>query len=303
MLRYLYRLIAWSVPRLPGMYRARIFKDLANRTRVSEIVCTGPLGRFHGLPADEFVLMEYRESGEYSVHVRKVLDALLATGGTLIDVGANIGLTSIPTAKRHGVTCHAFEPEPENHRLLKLNVSENEVSQLVHVYPFALGTEDGTLTLERSETNLGDHRLRIGAPAGGAYQEQNRTTVAVQVRRLDGVLDVSRLTGPVVMKIDVQGAEAKVFSGASEVLDRCDFVVAELWPYGLLRMGDSPDTFFSTMKRFPFAGIANRNSGGMPPLARTTEVIEQIRREIPLDGSDPKADLDVILARRSTPQT
>ena len=32
--------------------------------------------------------------------------------GTYLDIGANIGLTTIPIARNHRVRCHSFEPDP-----------------------------------------------------------------------------------------------------------------------------------------------------------------------------------------------
>jgi FkbM family methyltransferase len=46
-------------------------------------------------------------------------------GGTYLDIGANIGLTTIPIAQLPDVQCIAFEPAPENFRNVQANVRAN----------------------------------------------------------------------------------------------------------------------------------------------------------------------------------
>jgi hypothetical protein len=155
------------------------------------------------------------------------------------------------------------------------------------------------MELEISKDSPGDNRLRAGGPSPGLFGEQDRVTVKVPVRRMDDVLTGEQLSGPVVMKIDVQGAEVKVFGGARHTLDRVDFVVAEFWPYGLRRLGDAPEAFFETMKRFPLAGIIDEAHPGVPELRPTGAVIDEMLARVPVDGSAMLGDLDVVLARSS----
>lgn len=158
-----------------------------------------------------------------------------------VDIGANIGTTVIPAVKsfgaRHG---YAFEPEVTNVKLLRQNVIENDLEELVTVVPVALSdvNEDGIL--EIASTNWGDHRVRKDPrQLAGRFGEQERPTITVRLRRFD---DVCRelnldLTDIGLVWMDVQGHEAYVFSGAESLLRSDVPVVTEYWPYGLRRAG------------------------------------------------------------------
>jgi hypothetical protein len=153
---------------------------------------------------------------------------------------------------------------------------------------------EGRFTLEHSKDNMGDHRIRVTPATGGAYGEDGRTVVQVPGRPLDACLAGEPLAGPVVLKVDTQGAEARVFRGATATLGRVDVLFAEYWPYGLRRMGDTPDSFFAAVSRFRYGGIVH---GMAPPrLEPTAVLVEQLRSAIPLDGSTI-AQLDIILSQ------
>lgn len=62
----------------------------------------------------------------------------------------------------------------------------------------------------------------------------SRTVPAVT---LDGIFDAMELGGPVLIKIDVQGAELDVLRGASEVLNRTEYVMLEASLFRFFRGG------------------------------------------------------------------
>ena len=63
----------------------------------------------------------YASTGRWAEHTNELIGRFFdkAGRGTFLDIGANIGLTTIPVARRANVACHAFEPEPENFRNLR----------------------------------------------------------------------------------------------------------------------------------------------------------------------------------------
>lgn len=108
-----------------------------------------------------------------------------AEGGTVLDVGANIGMICIALLK-HGCfeRAIAFEPAPNNYRLLIKNIDQNGLRERVLHFPCALSAAEGELELELSEDNSGDHRLRQTATPG-VFREERRRTLRVRVRTLD----------------------------------------------------------------------------------------------------------------------
>jgi FkbM family methyltransferase len=169
-------------------------------------------------------------------------DGLLAPGaGTVVDVGANIGMICIALlAHGHFQRALAIEPAPGNLRLLRRNIVQNRLADRITVLPCALSSASGEMELELSDYNSGDHRLRH-AVARGAFREVARPTITVQVRTLDSVLrDAGVDPGDVrLLWADIQGHEAQCFEGARQLLQRGVPVVSEFWPYGILRSGIS----------------------------------------------------------------
>jgi len=81
------------------------------------------------------------------------------------------------------------------------------------------------------------------------FHEEKRRVIQVPARRLDDLIDVSGLTGPVVAKIDTQGAEHHIYRGGRQVFARADVLLIEFWPYGIERMGGDPRELISTIAR------------------------------------------------------
>jgi len=161
-----------------------------------------------------------------------------------LDIGANIGTSTITALKRFGATdAIAAEPEPGNRKLFRCNLVMNELEDRVTILPYALSDHDGTATLELSNSNWGDHRVRVDAVAQGHFDEQDRRTIDVRVVRFDDLaaeidLDLSRVG---LVWIDTQGHEGHVLSGASLLLESHIPIVMEYWPYGLGRAGGMAD--------------------------------------------------------------
>ena len=190
-------------------------------------------------------------------------DGWLARGGTLLDVGANIGMICIALL-RHGWfdRAIAFEPAPSNVRLLERNVAHNGLTERIARVPIALSSSDGEMELELSEYNSGDNRLRVNASAG-AWHEDRRATVRVPVRRLDDVLAERRDRADVrLIWLDIQGHEGRFFEGAEATLSRGVPVVSEFWPYGILRSGTTRESYMDIVTRlfthvYVLSGSAN----------------------------------------------
>jgi FkbM family methyltransferase len=154
----------------------------------------------------------------------------------LVEIGANIGTTTASAVVRYGAArVIAFEPDARNVELLRGMLALNGIGDAVEVHPVALSDHSGTATLEVSEVNLGDHRIRAGAPAVGHWGEERRRTTTVATAALD---DIDIDFGAVALVwMDVQGHEGHVLSGARRLLASDVPVIAEYDPYLLRRAG------------------------------------------------------------------
>jgi FkbM family methyltransferase len=251
---------------------------------LESVISDGSYGVFEGAREDRVVMDEYRRLGTWAPElVALVTDRLFAgRAGTFIDVGANIGLVSIPVLERTGSLGIAFEPEPRNFGFLRRNAARHDLADRLECHELACHSAAGRLHLALSPDNLGDHRLQplAAGPAGSTRQ-----TIQVGTVRLDDVLRDRELPAPVVLKVDAQGSEVSVFRGALETLARADFVVSEYWPEGIVAHGDSAGTFADILRSFPFGAVLHVLP--LPePLHSAQYVFDQLSW-IANDGTDP----------------
>jgi len=133
-------------------------------------------------------------------------------GGALLDLGANIGLTSLWLWKRFGFSkVIAIEPDDDNLAILRENFRLNGVPGTVVK---GLVGPGGSTALFAAN----DHAVlgRVGAEG-----------VAVDVVDLSRLLKDERVG---LVKIDIEGAEQDLVSGNLGWLDNVQAIIAELHP-------------------------------------------------------------------------
>ena len=164
-------------------------------------------------------------------------------GVTWVEVGANIGTTTLPVILRHGAQqCIALEPAGANLTLLRANLAANGVGpDVACVLPVAASDSPGAVEFELSSNNSGDHRVRRQEkPATNGpevYAERQRLVVTVPAARLDDILAEQNveLSDVGLVWIDTQGHEGHVLAGAPRLLASAAPIIMEYWPYGLRR--------------------------------------------------------------------
>jgi FkbM family methyltransferase len=249
---------------------------------VETSICSdGDYGTFEGSIDDEVVHGHYRREGTWSPEIVGLLADRCFRGGrgTFIDIGANIGLVSIPVVQRRGVPCLAFEPEPRNYHLLGRNIAAHALDELFTTFNVALHSEKCRLCFELSPSNHGDHRVLPDDSSNGS-----RRTVEVAAAPLDAMLADRPLTPPVVMKVDTQGCEVRVLTGAEDTLARTDYLIVEYWPAGVRRMGDSAQALEEILTRFPFGAVLDPQA--LPTHLEPIEAALESLAWVPKDGSD-----------------
>ena len=130
-------------------------------------------------------------------------------GGTVIDVGANIGFFTTRFAQKVGPAGRvlAIEPEDLNLRRLRKRLDHFVSNGIVEILPAVVSDREGMAKLQINPDHPGDHKL---AASG----------VDVEAHTLDGVIERTGWGRVDFVKIDVQGAEALVLAGAREILAR-----------------------------------------------------------------------------------
>jgi len=246
-------------------------------------LASGRYGTFEGLLDDAVVFGHYREHGDWSpALIDLVCDRLRPA--TVLDVGANIGLFSVPVAQRSEARCLAFEPVADNYALLRANVERHGMGGRVLTRQVAVYSQRAQLTMALSPDNSGDHHVSERATSA--------RTVGVEADTLDALLAGEALSPPVVMKIDTQGSELRVIKGASGVLPQVDHCIVEYWPAGLSRLGDRPRALRDALDGFAYAALLPQD-GGPVELSETAQLWARLDY---LSDDDP-GFFDVLLTR------
>jgi FkbM family methyltransferase len=215
----------WSVPGAGRFYRSaahrvaqRIKRDGTPFRRLS--VC----GTSITLDATEFTTLELHFGGlVYEAATSRYLAGHLAPGNVFVDIGANTGYFAMLAAARVGATGRviAFEPNPAVFAQLQKHVALNGFESRVTVAQMALSDASNPAARFFVSQDLANSGLSSLTPpaemlAGGGLSEAH--TIPVRVDTFDNWLGSSGLDHVDLMKIDVEGAEARVIAGMRQSL-------------------------------------------------------------------------------------
>jgi FkbM family methyltransferase len=199
--------------------------------------------------------------------------------GTYLDIGANIGLTTIPIARNHRVRCHSFEPDPGLFVHLLENIHRN-CRRNVELHQLALGAENAEVPFSiNTRGNRGNNRI---AEEG---------SLKVRVARLDDLC--LPCPEPLAAKIDTEGFEPFVLEGGRRALGNADLVAIEFHPHQIRTAGGDPDSVIEFLAGFRQLAVLPAESD-LKPTYEETETICSRLREYAADTRDEIKYLDVI---------
>jgi FkbM family methyltransferase len=145
---------------------------------------------------------------------------------TVIDVGSNRGQFAVfarhrwPNAR---VLC--FEPLPGPREVLTRVADE---LGNVQVFPYALGDEGGERRMHVARSDDSSSFLAVTQRQIEAFPDTREVErQVVEVRRLENLITAEEVSHPILMKIDVQGAELDVLRGALELLGAVRDILVE----------------------------------------------------------------------------
>jgi FkbM family methyltransferase len=196
----------------------------------------------------------------------------LAVGRVMIDIGANVGTTSIPRALLGDFNCvYAIEPNTINYACLVRNIIVNGVRGLVLPDRVAIGDADADVTMRTRRS--GTHHLVTRTED---VTDDERVTVPcltldTWVARMG--IDLSDVT---FIKSDTQGWDARVLAGAEQILTRRHIAwQVEFSPAMLQRSGRSMDEVFALLERH-FTHFIDLRSEIGTHVRRTSELREAL---------------------------
>tara|TARA_B100001564_G_scaffold358695_1_gene378077 strand:- start:5023 stop:5901 length:879 start_codon:yes stop_codon:yes gene_type:complete len=137
------------------------------------------------------------------------------------DIGANLGFYSIYAAKIHqNIDVVSFEPSSSNLRILSRNISINNLEDKIGINTLPLGTKDFKFSIFR-ESKFGEgesnnsYDKNIDFEGKIINQTNSYKLLGTSINKL---IDLNILEIPNYIKIDVDGLEHIILSGASKCL-------------------------------------------------------------------------------------
>ncbi len=182
----------------------------------------------------------------YDQHLSDFLKRTVKPGMTTADIGANIGFVTMQLAGLVGRSGRvlAFEPNPENCRLLLLSIEENGFEH-VKLFPFALSDTVGAASFYHARGSNGG----FWSKAYGNVLKQPNSFVVPTIR-LDAICD-ERID---IIKIDVEGAEYLALVGGQQLIARFRPIIITEFCLGMLEpvSGISGSDFLQWMGNYGY---------------------------------------------------
>jgi FkbM family methyltransferase len=193
-------------------------------------------------------------TGRYEPQETALLLLLLRPGMTFVDVGANWGYFSLTAAQIVGATGRVIsvEADPRACRTLRANFARNALECAV-VLEMAASDRMGTLQLQEYEPDASD---------SGSYGVTTTTTIVeggrtfnVAARTLDEALDEAGVDRVDLLKMDIEGAEARALAGLRRRLSerRIDRILLEVHPQHLRDQDSSAELVAGELRAQGFA--------------------------------------------------
>lgn len=184
------------------------------RLRYHKTVSLHALGIDWHLDLRDGLQRELALTGDYEPEVRDTLLRYLQPGDVLVDVGANIGVLSLPIASARP-DIHVFAFEPVRATAEKFSEAQTRAGiKNVTLCRVALGAKSGTLQL-RNDPWFGNRDTGVVSAHG-----LGRIAACVEVRNLDDLADELSLTRVDALKVDIEGGEYEALRGMERLLRR-----------------------------------------------------------------------------------
>lgn len=187
----------------------------------------------------------------------KLFKNSLREGMVVLDIGANIGLFTLISAKIIGEAGHvyAFEPSQDNFQILERNVLLNHFNDKVSLIKAAVASEtmSGKLLLAKDG---GSHSITFSGVKNNVPIED------VDFVRIDDFVQLRSLSRIDVIKVDAEGADFEVLKGAVETLRKFSpMLFVEFAERTLCKFGTTPKEMLDFIISFGYKPYRITKSG------------------------------------------
>jgi FkbM family methyltransferase len=205
--------------------------------------------------------------GTYSREEDRLIKGVLRRGGTMVDVGANIGYMTVLGAKLVGKQGRvlSFEPNPTAFAKLIATINRNAMANCTAMQ-MGLSDHAGEMTLYEPPPEVHNLNSTMNPIEG--------TPHVVKVRTLDESLDTEKVERVDLLKIDVEGHEPFVIKGADQSLraGRVRNLLCEFNDPWLKCAGWSAGALSELIRGYGFSFLGGVEPE-MPPGSNTTHLL------------------------------
>ncbi len=223
----LYRFFYWQLRSLVSK-KEIVYKFTPKSLLIVSKGMTGSTGNYY------CGLHEYKEMG-FLLHLIRPEDIF-------VDVGANIGSYTLLASAQIGAKSFAFEPVSKTYRQMRNNIEINNLQGRVLTFNMGVSSKSGELFFSNGNDTSMNHVLK----------EENilESSEKVKVETLDNMLSAVK---PTLLKIDVEGFESEVISGAEDLLNKPELkaIIIELNSSGK-QYGYTDEAIDEKLKSFGF---------------------------------------------------
>ena len=183
-------------------------------------------GHWVFFPKNSLIIKILQQTGDFEPQTRQLLWQFARKNTTFFDVGANIGILSVPILSlTQDVDVVSFEPSPAVYPFLKKTWTHSPFQSRWHIVEKAVGNYEGTTPFSQHK-KIGDDAFDGIRPT---HRRGEAVTVEVPITTLDTVWRQRATPSVSVIKIDVEGSELAVLEGASACIEACSPIIITEW--------------------------------------------------------------------------
>ncbi len=179
-------------------------------------------GLFSFISNDEHMGIALKKYGEFSEIELSVIKKFIKPGDYVFDIGANIGLLTVPFAKTVGSNgmVFSFEPQLFVYDILKKNIKLNDLLN-VKTFNNGLGSKKKKIKIDEMDFskigNFGGFTLSNKYKNSDCGTIKHKNKDLVNIVKLDDFLNLSKCD---FMKIDVELMEIDVLKGGRQFINK-----------------------------------------------------------------------------------
>jgi len=165
------------------------------------------------LHRQDYIQLMVRYHGIFEPHCIRIMEKILGSGSTFLDIGANIGVHSLfaSTMVKSTGKVISIEAESENFEILNRNISHSNAGNVTALH-YAVGEAPGTVSMHLPiHGNSGMYQVKHGG---------NDEVATVPMRTIDFILGELKVEKVDLLKMDIEGSEFAAIRGARATLQQ-----------------------------------------------------------------------------------